>query len=621
MTGHCWLFRRRLRRVRVNAARVAGWALAAATLVVVVGQRDRAYAEPPQASSAPSLEAVRRLYAAQDWSGVVAAVPLPRRTPRHGAGRGARISARAASPSDLLLLRGLALAHLNRLDDAGETLGLGAWAFPHDARFPMELAGVRYRQKRYADAARLLRRTLRLNPGDNPDSRYARDFLGTVELLEGNTEAALEAWNHVGRPVLADQRVVPTGTLPPLLLDRVFPFAPGNVWSEQAYRQTESELALQPLFVATSQELRPLSDGRFDLLVHVVPHPTWRHEPVASAINALRSLPYQAVDPEFWNVGHTAASLTSYLRWDAQKRMALASLGAPVHSPDQRAHLDLDARNENWDLTRTLFAQPSSAPSVAGLNQERVVVGAGLDELFGWRWQWRTEAEFSRRRFRSQVALPAGTAYFTASSALALRSGLRARLVDAPQQRLRVDAEATVEADRYFSAPLTQAVRLTGGVDERWLPQSSGDRYRLHLQQRAGQTLGRIPFDQLWMLGFDRDNPLWMRGHNGLVNGRKGAAPLGTRYLLGNVDFDRLLWRDPFVSLRVGPFVDTGRIYGAAEAVSSTATSGVLFGSSRWMTDTGVQGRVRLFSGSVLVLGWGHDLRSGGDTFYSAISY
>ncbi len=573
MTGHCWLFRGRPRRTltRVSSFRLVrsvqiAALLAALSLVIAAGSTSHLSAEQSRSDSAPSLEVVRRLYAAGDWSGVIAAVPLPR--------RGGPSSRKATPLPDALLLRGLALAHLNRLDEAGTTLSLGARVYSRDARFPTELAGVRYRQKNYAAAARLLRRALRLDPGNNPDSRYARNFLGTVEMLEGNTEAALEAWNPVGRPVLADERVAPTGALPPLLLDRVFPFAPGSVWSERQYRQTASELALQPLFAATSNELRPLADGRFNLLVHAVPHPSWRGEPVASTISALRGLPYQAVDPEFWNLGHTATSLTSYLRWDAQKRMILASLGAPVHSPDQRAHLDVDARNENWNLARTLVVEGTrTQPVVAantGLNQERVVVGAGLDELFGWRWLWRTEGEFSSRRFRSEAGLPTGTAYFVDSSAVALRSGLRAHLVDVPDERLRVDAEAAVEANRYFTAPLTHAVRLTGGVDERWLPESSGDRYRLHVHERAGETLGRIPFDQLWMLGFDRDNPLWMRGHNGLVNGRKGAAPLGTRYLLGNVDFDRLLWRDPFLSVRVGPFLDTGRIYGAAEQVAAS---------------------------------------------------
>ena len=58
---------------------------------------------------------------------------------------------------------------------------------PMDARFPTELAGVAFKQKQNARAERLLRRSLRLAPGDN----YANDFLATLYFLDGNIEAAL----------------------------------------------------------------------------------------------------------------------------------------------------------------------------------------------------------------------------------------------------------------------------------------------------------------------------------------------------------------------------------------------------------------------------------------------
>ena len=614
MTGHCW------RR------RTVLW-ITLALSPLLASARPQTARPAAQTATQPTTQSanaatVRQLYQARAWSEVVRAVPL---------------RAQPMASAELLRLRALALAHLNRLAEADQTLTLALRAWPRDEPLLVELAGVRYRQHRPAQAARLLRRALRLDSSDS----YARNFLGTVELLQGNLEAALAQWNRVARPVLAESRIVPEPKLPPLLLDRIAPFAPGGVWTLDAYRHTQSELALQPLFAATSDELRPLpydsaNGGRFARLVQTVPHPGWRSEPLASALSTLRELPYQAVDPEFWNLAGSATSLTSYLRWDAQKRMVLASVGGPLHSPDQRLHLDLDARNENWNLAQTLYATSATpqtsagSTGIAGLNQERVVAGVGLDELFGWRWLWQTEGEFSRRRFRSLAGLPTGSAYFTDSSAMALRSGLRVHLVDAPEHRLRMDGSADAEAERYFTRPLTHAVRLTAGLDEQWLPQPSGDRYRLHVRQRAGQTIGSVPFDQLWMLGFDRDNPLWMRGHNGLANGRKGAAPLGTRYALGNVDFDRLLWRDPFVSVRMGPFVDTGRVYsGGAEASVTEGAGGAgnaaaqipLFGARRWMTDTGLQTRLHLFTGATLVMGWGHDLRSGANTFYSAISH
>ena len=559
-----------------------------------------------QANSA-SPNSVRQLYRQRRWSDVVAAVPLPAR-------------GQPIPPADLLLLRSFALAQLSRLADSAQTLRIAARAYPRDARFPTELAGVLYRQKHYAEAARLLRRALRLSPRDD----YARNFLGTVDFLQGNLDAALADWNPIARPVLDDQQIVPAPSLPPLLLDRIFPFSPGSVYTLRQYRVTQAQLALQPLFAAVSDELQPQPDGHFRLIVHTIPHPGWRTAPVANLLSTLRSLPYQAVDPEFWNLRHSAVSLVTYLRWDAQKRMITAQLGSPIRSPDQRLHLDLDARNENWNLTRTLTANASIVPVAtlqpALLNQERIRAGIGLDELFGSRLLWQTSVGFSRRRFRSLLGVPAASPYFYNTSAVGLRSSLRAVLVDSPIHRFDLASTLAVQAHHYFTRPLNRSVRLSAALDAHWLPASSGDRYRLHTLLRAGDTFGQIPFDQLWMLGFDRDNPLWMRGHNGLINGRKGNAPLGARYLLANTDFDHLLWRDPFVSVRFGPFVDTGRIYASDEG-SASGTSGPLFGAPRWLTDTGLQARLHLFTSSTLVLGWGHDLRSGSNTFYSAISH
>jgi hypothetical protein len=127
---------------------------------------------------------------------------------------------------------------------------------------------------------------------------------------------------------------------------------------------------------------------------------------------------------------------------------------------------------------------------------------------------------------------------------------------------------------------------------------------------RAGRTFGQIPFDDLFMLGFDRDNPLWMRGHNGLVDGKKGNAPLGTSFILSNSQVDKIAYQDGIFLLKLGPFVDTGDIYDRS----------AFFGSPKWLTDTGVQATVRVLGSFEVILGYGKDLRSGANTFYSTVS-
>ncbi|HEY6331475.1 MAG TPA: hypothetical protein VI756_19270, partial [Blastocatellia bacterium] len=117
-----------------------------------------------------------------------------------------------------------------------------------------------------------------------------------------------------------------------------------------------------------------------------------------------------------------------------------------------------------------------------------------------------------------------------------------------------------------------------------------------------------VPFDELFVLGFDRDTDLWMRGHPGLLNGEKGRAPMGRNYVLANVETAKIVFARHFMELRIGPFLDSGKVYDPSG----------FFGSPKWLWDTGIQVKVRVFGSFEYVLGYGKDLRSGRNSFYSA---
>jgi hypothetical protein len=94
------------------------------------------------------------------------------------------------------------------------------------------------------------------------------------------------------------------------------------------------------------------------------------------------------------------------------------------------------------------------------------------------------------------------------------------------------------------------------------------------------------------------------------VNGQKGNAPLGRNFILSNSDFDKVAFHDALLELRLGPFLDTGNIYDPS----------AYFGSPKWLVDSGVQATVRALGSFEVVLGYGRDLRSGNNTFYSTVS-
>ncbi|PYX87740.1 MAG: hypothetical protein DMG68_10750 [Acidobacteria bacterium] len=129
-----------------------------------------------------------------------------------------------ARDADLDYYYGTALAQLGHFEEARKVFLDGQRLQPQDKRFPTELGGVAYKQKRYSEAASWLHRALRLDPHD----AYANDFLATIYFLQGNLEAALKYWNRIGKPQIESVRSEQPLRMDPTLLDRAFAFAPAS---------------------------------------------------------------------------------------------------------------------------------------------------------------------------------------------------------------------------------------------------------------------------------------------------------------------------------------------------------------------------------------------------------
>src|SRR5436190_12467955 len=130
-------------------------------------------------AAVPSAVEVRRLAAEQRWQDIALLLgPLQSRS------------------ADLNFYYGTALARLERWREAASAFQAGLRLAPHAPRFPIELAGVAFKQKHYPRATGLLRQALKLAPQDS----YANDFLGTIYFLQGNLDASLKYWNRVGKP-------------------------------------------------------------------------------------------------------------------------------------------------------------------------------------------------------------------------------------------------------------------------------------------------------------------------------------------------------------------------------------------------------------------------------------
>jgi tetratricopeptide (TPR) repeat protein len=511
----------------------------------------------------------------------------------------------ADQSANLDFLMGLVLAHQEKWSEAKLAFETGFRKAPGDPRFLVELAGIAYKQKDFRTAKDRLHAALRLHPQD----AYAREFLATIYFLEGNLEAALKYWNPEEKPRLGSVAFVPSLHLKASLSKRALAFNAPQVLTGDALLATESRLDLLGIFSSRRMELTPTDSGNYDATLHLAERNGWGDSKLEGIVSLLSGLPYATVYPEFYNLGHDAVNVASLARWDSEKRRVSLAVSLPVYGdPSRRLRLYADARNENWNLTRTFFG---AGTPLSDLNLRRVAAGAEFRSVVNGRWSWSGGAEVAHRNFRnlSNSLSSSERPFFTATTSLAGWLGAGRSLLRVPEHRFTLDTSAELRAGRQFANGLGPFASLRGSLVVRWLPQARGDDYEMQTRIRAGAALGKITVDELFQLGMERDNDLWLRGHAGTTDGRKGAAPLGRRYFLANWEMDKNIYRNGFFTLKLGPFLDSGAV----------ADSSSLFGSRRWLCDSGIQSKVQVFGRVTVLLSYGRDLRSGKGVFYGTV--
>jgi hypothetical protein len=286
----------------------------------------------------------------------------------------------------------------------------------------------------------------------------------------------------------------------------------------------------------------------------------------------------------------------------------MAVLSTPLaQDPRWRFHLSAGVRNENWDIVPS-FSGPSQLLAALNLRHEEVKVE--VNRLVGARWRWSLGAEISHRDYRNVFSGTALSPQLLAQGyQLKQIADLGYEIWRSPEHRIAVSSLASSQAGKLWSQPAEAFARVQGSVETRWLPKSRGDDLATLWRLRGGKTFGQIPFDELLMLGLERDNDLWLRAHVGTRDGRKGSAPLGRDYFLSNWETDKNIYSNGLINLKLGPFLDSGKINDSSAAL----------GSKKWLWDTGAQAKLRVL-GVGVSFSYGKDLRTGNNAFYTTVA-
>jgi tetratricopeptide (TPR) repeat protein len=566
-----------------GSAAARRWWMRAATFLLILAVGSFTLHAQTSTSDPNRLARIKQLLAEERWQEIVRLA-----------------EAEVVRTPDLNYYYGIALGHLGRWGDAERALQQGFKQQPGDKRFSLELAGIFFKQEKYSSAADYLRRALRLDPADS----YANDFLASVYFLQGNLEAALKYWNRVSKPQIEEVQVDPTPRVDPDLLDHAFAFAPASVLRLSELQTTEARVSGLNIFPLSRFDLEARPDGKFDVVFRARERNGWGANKWEGLLSLFRGLPFQTIHPEFFNIRRRAINSVSLVRWDSEKRRFWTSLSGPFSgNPKWRYRLDLDLRKENWDIRDS---SAGAAPLRGALSLRKQAFAAGVTSVVNGRWNWSTGVELSRRKFSDVNPGSVLTPQLLAQGFQLKHLGqLNYILVRVPERRFIVSTGVATELGRIWSHPSQAFAKLQGSLETRWLPQASGDDYELQGKIQAGKTFGQIPFDELYVLGVERDNDLWLRAHSGTHDGRKGSAPLGRSYFLSNWELDKNVYSNGLITLKLGPFLDSGKITDSSQGL----------GSRRWLWDVGAQAKARVL-GLGIALSYGKDLRSGNHAFY-----
>jgi len=155
---------------------------------------------------------------------------------------------------------------------AGDVEGAGRLledALPHCSEHVgviRELAAVRFREGRRADAETLALRLLALDPSLD----WGWDLLGTLRYLDDDAVAALRAWNSIGRPRLEGVEV---GGAPGATSPATTGLLPGSVVTPGDLARARRRLESIPTVNRARVAYRPVAGGQVQVQVTVTRHP------------------------------------------------------------------------------------------------------------------------------------------------------------------------------------------------------------------------------------------------------------------------------------------------------------------------------------------------------------
>lgn len=194
-----------------------------------------------------------------------------------------------------LVDRGVDWAGQGRLEEAGAVLEAAADRCPAAAGAWRELAGVRFRQQRWAEAEEAASRAAAGVPADT----HALRILAASRYLRDDEPGALRAWNRVGEPSMEALRAYGLQRVPYRSLEEHLGLPAEGILTPSLLRRTRRRGAAFPGLDASRVGFRPTgTGGRSQLRIAVVERPGVPPSGPRIARLAIRSLASRRIEFE-----------------------------------------------------------------------------------------------------------------------------------------------------------------------------------------------------------------------------------------------------------------------------------------------------------------------------------
>lgn len=441
----------------------------------------------------------------------------------------------------------VAQAGAGDLEGAGHGLDAAAAVCPEAAGVWRELAGVRFLQQRWADAAALAERATTLEAGD--DDTW--DLLATSRFLDGRRDDALAAWNRIDRPRVDVVRIAGTKRTRQPVVAGLVGLEPRALLTPAAVARAARRLDALPSALATSLRYQPGDGGLATIDAAVVEHAVVPRGRLAVATAAVRAALLREVRLAVASAAGQGERWTATWRWwDARPRAALA-LAVPMAG----GWPGITTIDGLWERAR--YATPGGDTATTRLERRRA--GLRVSDWASGTLRWTAGAATDRWGTRRHGTVDAG--------------------VDLRLAGDRVAVESTI-AGWAASARGAGFVRLSLALAAR--SRRGADRAGWHVQAGATGVSPGAPFD-LWPgagLGLARA-PL-LRAHPLLDDGVVTGEVFGQRLVHGTVEYRRPVRSTPAGQIGVAVFSDTAGAWRR------------LAGGGRWHSDAGLGLRLAL---------------------------